>query len=42
MVDGDGCRYFGVGVSLGLVIAAQRSLGIISTLILVGRVLPIF
>ena len=42
MVDGDGCRYVGVGVSLGQVISAQSSLRRIFVLILIGNVLPIF
>ena len=40
--DGDGCRYVGVGISLGRVIAARRSSMRLFTLILVGCVLPIF
>ena len=42
MGDGDGCRYFGVGVSLGLLIAARKSLRRLFTIILIVRVLPIF
>ena len=42
MGDGDGRRYVRVDVILGRMIAARRSLRIISTLILVDLVLPIF
>ena len=39
---GDGRRYVGIGVTLGRVMAAQRLLRILFTLILIGHVLPIF
>ena len=42
MGDGHACRRVGVGVSLGQVIAAQRSLRRLFTLILVDLILPIF
>ena len=42
MVDGDGCRYVGFDVSFGRVMAAQRSLRRLFTLILVGLVIPNF
>ena len=38
--SGDGCRYVGVDVSLGRVMAAQRSLRRLFTLILAVLVLP--
>ena len=40
--DVDGCRYVGVGLSLGKVTSARRSFRRNFTLILVGRVLSIF
>ena len=40
--DGYGFGYVGIGVSLGRVIAAQRSLKIIFTLILIALLLTIF
>ena len=39
MGGGDGCRYVGVHVGLGWVMAARRSLGRLFTLILVGLLL---
>ena len=42
MGGGDGLRYVGIGVNLGGVIEAWRTLRRIFTPILVGHVLPIF
>ena len=40
MGDGDGCRYVGVDIGLGRVMATRKSLRRLLTLITVGLVLP--